>query len=129
MKDTVAFIIHHSSFCIHHFLSVRVNFLSVLPLSLDNVSTSFPQFLWKTLWISRFLTLQVPENFRLLAFCTLLRQTSQTLCGEQLSHLKRILFTKSFVCIILCCVVAAANVACVKLPRRASAVSQSSSPT
>jgi competence ComEA-like helix-hairpin-helix protein len=110
----------HSAFIIPHsaFPSVLVNYLSFRVLLLDNVSTSFPQFLWKTLWISRFFALQVPENFRLLAFCTLLRQTLQTLCGEQLSSVKRILFTKSFVRIILCCAFVAASVACVKLPRR-----------
>jgi competence protein ComEA len=31
-----------------------------------------------------------------------------------------IIFRKSFACIILCCVAAAANSACVKLPRRAA---------
>src|ERR1043165_1089320 len=46
--------------------------LSSLP---DNLSTSFPQELWKSLWISRLFALQVSENFRLLAFCTLARQT------------------------------------------------------
>ena len=35
--------------------------------------------------------------------------------------MKQELFRRSFGCIILCCVAAAANSACVKLPRRASA--------
>ena len=35
--------------------------------------------------------------------------------------MERILFRKTLGCIILCCVAAAANSACVKLPRRASA--------
>jgi len=40
--------------------------------------------------------------------------------------LKRILFTKSCVCIILCCAAVAANSACVKLPRRHASVSEQS---
>ena len=37
---------------------------------LDTVSPTFPQRLWKSLWKTPSLTLQVPEFFRLLAFCT-----------------------------------------------------------
>jgi hypothetical protein len=39
------------------------------------IPATFPQQLWKTLWKNRFLTLQVPDNFRLLAFCTSSRQS------------------------------------------------------
>ena len=41
--------------------------------------------------------------------------------------MKRDLFRRSFGCIILCCVAAAANSSCVKLPRRASVSDSQSS--
>ena len=41
--------------------------------------------------------------------------------------MKTDLFRRSFVCIILCCVAAAANSSCVKLPRRAADADASSS--
>src|ERR1051326_3959115 len=53
------------------FIVQRCGLLSSLH---DKLSTTFPQKLWKSLWISRLFALQVSENFRLLAFCTLARQ-------------------------------------------------------
>ena len=69
------FIPHPSAFILHLCFPLHVNFLSVSFSLLDKFPTTFPQKLWKSLWISRFFTLQVSENFRLLAFCTLTRQT------------------------------------------------------
>src|SRR5205085_7489072 len=40
----------------------------------DKASTTFPQKLWKSLWKTCLLALQVSEKFRLLAFCTRARQ-------------------------------------------------------
>src|SRR5205085_6366309 len=40
----------------------------------DKASTTFPQILWKSLWKTPLLALQVSEKFRLLAFCTRSRQ-------------------------------------------------------
>jgi hypothetical protein len=40
----------------------------------DKAATTFPQSLWKSLWKTCLLALQVSEKFRLLAFCTRARQ-------------------------------------------------------
>ena len=57
-------------------ISLLISPSPLLPLSLSFIfsllpfSLFFPQRMWKTLWKSGFLRLQVPEFFGLLAFCT-----------------------------------------------------------
>jgi competence ComEA-like helix-hairpin-helix protein len=89
--------------------------------SADIASTLFPQKLWKSLWKSRSVKLQVPENFILLAFCTRSRQSFQsTLEGRFVLMKRRLLigraplFSPFLVCLLL-----VACPSCVKLSRNA----------
>jgi competence ComEA-like helix-hairpin-helix protein len=82
---------------------------------------TFPQKLWKSLWKSRPVKLQVPENFILLAFCTRSRQNFRIshegrfgLPGQRLltAHARSLCF------LLLACVMLISSSSCVKSPRR-----------
>ena len=92
---------------------------------------TFPQKLWKSLWKSRSMKLQVPENFILLAFCTRSRQ------NFQIAHEGRFVLTlrslrtrrvRSHIFLFLACVLLIASSSCVKLPRRAFQASGQAAP-
>lgn len=84
--------------------------------------TTFPQELWKSLWKTHFLALQVPEKFRLIAFCTLSRHISQTHFRRPSGHLNRRAgshFRPSPRALLRACAITATlHAACVKLPRQ-----------
>jgi competence ComEA-like helix-hairpin-helix protein len=92
---------------------------------------TFPQKLWKSLWKSRSMKLQVPENFILLAFCTRSRQ------NFQIAHEGRFVLTlrsllrrpvRSHIFIFIACLLLISSSSCVKLPRRAFQASGQTAP-
>ncbi len=88
------------------------------------MSKTFPQHLWKKLWKSPFSTLQVPDNFRLVALCTLTRQFSQALLIQSFDcvlHVPHRVRRKTFS--FCCCFALIASVpSCVRQPRAHSDV-------
>ncbi len=85
---------------------------------MNKFSTTFPQALWKTLWKTAFLTLQVPEKFRLLAFCTRRRQTARSLRGALFERWPHTSFRCRTVALSLIVCAAFVNIiSCVRLPR------------
>jgi competence protein ComEA len=92
---------------------------------------TFPQKLWKSLWKSRSMKLQVPENFILLAFCTHTRQSFQIPCkgrfvlpGQRLPSVR----SRSPFSLFLACLLLISNSSCVKLPRQAFQASGQTAP-
>ncbi|HVF87514.1 MAG TPA: helix-hairpin-helix domain-containing protein [Pyrinomonadaceae bacterium] len=77
--------------------------------------------LWKSLWKSAFLKLQVPDNFRLVALCTHRRQKLQGLCGQQFAIMKQLSrrVAQTFSVFFSSMLLALAS-SCSKAPRRAS---------
>jgi competence ComEA-like helix-hairpin-helix protein len=98
----------------------------------DIASALFPQKLWKSLWKSRSVKLQVPENFILLAFCTHSRQSFQsTLEGRFLLMKGRLLTVRTplFFFPVLACLLLIACTSCVKLSRNAPSLRGQIAPT
>lgn len=92
---------------------------------------TFPQKLWKSLWKSRSMKLQVPENFILLAFCTHSRQSFQIAHEGRFVLVLKSLLTRrarSPFFLFLACVLFISSSSCVKLPRRALQVSGQTAP-
>lgn len=91
----------------------------------------FPQKLWKSLWKSRPVKLQVPENFILLAFCTRSRQNSPSPLNRHIAIMRQRPFAgraRAFFPLCLACALAIASASCVKLPRRILAEGQTAPP-
>lgn len=91
----------------------------------NKVPITFPQKLWKNLWKKPFPTLQVSDNFRLIAFCTRSRHTFQLLLttsfrldGKRFCAAYR---NASLQALFVCLLIAPLVAACVKLPRDAPA--------
>jgi competence ComEA-like helix-hairpin-helix protein len=92
---------------------------------------TFPQKLWKSLWKSRSMKLQVPENFILLAFCTHSRQSFLIAGKGRFILTKLCLPTRgahSFLLLLLTCALLIASSACVKLPRNTLQASGQTAP-
>lgn len=82
----------------------------------------FPQALWKSLWKTAFQVLQVPELFRLLAFCTCTRHVRQPVRLQYLAHVKQrflVRHARTFLSALLCAALAASS--CVKMARQTPA--------
>ena len=92
---------------------------------------TFPQKLWKSLWKSRSMKLQVPENFTLLAFCTRPRQNFRSLHeGRFILTLQRLpgSYARALFLLFLACVLLIASASCVRLPRKAFQASGQTEP-
>ena len=92
---------------------------------------TFPQKLWKTLWKSRSMKLQVPENFILLAFCTHSRQSFQSAREERFVLPGRALPSiclRALRSLFLLCLLLIVSSSCVKLPRHAFQASGQTAP-
>lgn len=84
---------------------------------------TFPQKLWKSLWKSRPLKLQVPENFKLLAFCTQALQNFPSPRWQQFESLRPRRQTRPLrfrLPLFLACLLLLASTSCVRLPRQTS---------
>lgn len=94
-------------------------------------SLLFPQKLWKSLWKSRLVKLQVPDNFKLLAFCTQARQSFQSPRKQQFAFMGYSLQTRPSrlrLPLFPACLLIIVSAACVRLPRQTLSLSGQTAP-